>query len=482
MHKKIGRPRFSWEATVLVAGLVTGVLLVALSVVASGTSAAEPPVLPRLDSVPRLLRSIEFGEYGSPVLRFGDLNGDGQVEALVVQEDASGGQDKINITCLTAIDLEGKILWQVGKPDRHNVYDSGDTPIQIHDIDGDGQAEVIYQDPNSLLTILDGKTGKQKKQVQLAGGHDCLLFADLTGSGRAQQMVVKDRYSNFWVYDAAQDFKLLWSKTRALTGHYPINYDFNGDGKDELLVGYTLYAPDGKVLWDHPEFLAGRGHNDAVDVKDMDGDGRPEIALASSDDAYLLDAGGNVLFRKKMDHSQHAMIGRFRPDLPGKQAFYISRNESAGGRPGAVLEAFYSKSGELLWDNTRQKDADKDGWVTQGVVVENWTGNPNENFIALNRRGNKPPALLDGWGRRSRFSPSPPGLRGGPRRGPQPRGSRRTPTSAMPTTTSSTSTATATSAKKSWCSTSTVSTSTPTPPSARRWSCIMTRCTTDESN
>ena len=33
----------------------------------------------------------------------------GQIEALVAQEDASGGQDKILITCLTAIDLEGKI-------------------------------------------------------------------------------------------------------------------------------------------------------------------------------------------------------------------------------------------------------------------------------------------------------------------------------------------------------------------------------------
>ena len=408
MRKKIGWPRFSWEVALLAYGIGSGVLVVAVSLAARGISAAEPPALPRRDSVPRLLRDIEFGEYGSSVLRFGDLNGDGQIEALVVQEDASGGQDKIMITCLTAIDLEGKVLWQVGKPDRHNVYDSGDTPIQIHDIDGDGQAEVIYQDPKSLLTILDGKTGKQKRQVQLAGGHDCILFADLTGSGHAQQFVVKDRYSNFWVYDAAQDFKLLWSKTRALTGHYPINYDFNGDGKDELLVGYTLYAPDGKVLWDHPEFLVGRGHNDAVDVKDMDGDGRPEIALATSADAILMEGDGKVLFRKPMDHSQHATIGRFRPDLPGKQAFYISRNESAaGGRPGPVLEAFYSKSGELLWDNSKQKDADKDGWVTQGVVVENWTGNPNENFIALNRRGNKPPALLDGWGREVAVFPIP---------------------------------------------------------------------------
>jgi hypothetical protein len=376
----------------------------------------------RPDSVPRLLRTIEFGDYGSSTVRFGDLNGDGQLEAVVVQETATNRGNTSNVTCLTAIDLEGKVLWQVGKPDPHNVFDGADTPVQIHDIDGDGQVEVIYQDAKSLLTILDGKTGQQKRQVQLAGGFDCLLFADLTGSGRAQQLVVKDRYSNFWVYDAAQDFKLLWSKERAITGHYGINYDFNGDGKDELLIGYTLYAPDGKVIWNHSDFPAGRNHNDAVDVKDMDGDGRAEIAIAATEDGFLLDADGKILFRKTLNHAQHALIGRFRPDLPGRQVFFINRNEGTPGGSRNVLEVFYSKSGELLWDNSKQKEEDKDGWVTQGVTVENWTGNPNENFVALNRRGNAPPALLDGWGREVAVFPFPPrAVQQAAGRGPQDR-------------------------------------------------------------
>ncbi len=46
--------------------------------------------------------------------------------------------------------------------------------------------------------------------------------------------------------------------------------------------------------------------------------------------------------------------------------------------------------------------------LTQAVVVANWTGNPNENFLALNRRGNAPPALLDGWGREVAVFPFPP--------------------------------------------------------------------------
>ena len=137
-----------------------GILAAALFLAAGLTFAADSQVT-RRDSVPRLLRVIEFGDFGGAVVRFGDLN-------------------------------------------------------------GDGQTEVVYQDPKSLLTILEGKSGKQKSQVQLAGGFDCLLFADLTGSGRAQQLVVKDRYFNFWVYDAAQDFKLLTMRTRStLSG---VNY------------------------------------------------------------------------------------------------------------------------------------------------------------------------------------------------------------------------------------------------------------------
>jgi hypothetical protein len=135
------------------------VLIVALLVTAGASFAADPPAT-RRDSVPRLVRAIEFGDYGSAVVRFGDLNGDGQIEALVAQEDPAGGQNQIVVSCLTAIDLEGKVLWQVGKPNRRNVWEGGDTAVQIHDIDGDGQVEVIYQDPKSLLTILDGKSSR----------------------------------------------------------------------------------------------------------------------------------------------------------------------------------------------------------------------------------------------------------------------------------------------------------------------------------
>ena len=378
-------------------------------------SSDTPPAITPANSIPRLIGRIEFREYGSKYLRFGDLNGDGLPEILLVQVNGAGGEDKSVITCLTVLDLEGNLLWQVGEPNRSNTYFVSDFPVQIFDIDRDGRNEVIYMpDEKNVLMILEGSTGKLRKQVQLAGGKDSLLFADFAGRGYPQNLLVKDRYTSFWVYDMAQNFKLLWSKLNVNPGHYPMNYDLDGDGKDELLCGYTLYAPDGRELWSHPELGDVNLHDDAVYIEDMDGDGRAEIAIACSSDAVLLDSAGALLFRKKMNHCQHALIGRFRPDLSGKQVFYLSREKKEEGaelpfsqstRYGYSLEGMFTRSGQLLWSKNHENI-----WSTGAQRVDNWTGRAGENLVALYSRGFAPPALIDGYGREVASFPFPPAI------------------------------------------------------------------------
>jgi rhamnogalacturonan endolyase len=200
------------------------------------TSLAALPV-----SIPRLVKKVEYGDYGSKYHRIGDLDGDSVPDLLLVQVTAPGGEHKAIITCLTALTLDGKLLWQFGKPDPKNIYFGGDFPVQIYDHDADGTNEVFFiQDDRNILTILDGKTGTRKRDVKLAGGHDSLLFVDFAGAGYARDLVVKDRYKSFWVYDG--DFRLLWSRQDVNPGHFPMNYDLDGDGRDELLMGYTLYS------------------------------------------------------------------------------------------------------------------------------------------------------------------------------------------------------------------------------------------------
>ena len=49
-------------------------------------------------------------------VRFGDLNGDGRIDMLIAQNiPRVTGDSFVQISCLTAIDLDGKVLWQSGQ-------------------------------------------------------------------------------------------------------------------------------------------------------------------------------------------------------------------------------------------------------------------------------------------------------------------------------------------------------------------------------
>jgi rhamnogalacturonan endolyase len=67
---------------------------------------------------PVVWKKIELGDYGAGRnIRFGDLDGDGKTDLLIGQNLMRFPYDHAQLTCLTAINLEGKVLWQKGKAD-----------------------------------------------------------------------------------------------------------------------------------------------------------------------------------------------------------------------------------------------------------------------------------------------------------------------------------------------------------------------------
>ena len=260
------------------------------------------------DGVPVLRSSFTAiaSVLGTPGMRLGDINGDGKMEIVMGQPMVQpGAYTPQQVVCVTAWDLKGNKLWQYGTPGTSHGA-SSDIPIQVYDMDGDGKAEVFANMSDTTMSVIDGTTGKLVRTIPLpqAGSNDSIAFANLRGKGWPQDILVKTRYSQNWAIVGIDDNTttpptkagtVLWhnqfiasdsSGSDRGTGHYPLVYDWDGDGKDEVMAGY-FFLKDGKTVWttnttSHPELTM---HADCLATADVDGD---------PSNGYEIVVGGNV--------------------------------------------------------------------------------------------------------------------------------------------------------------------------------------------
>jgi rhamnogalacturonan endolyase len=287
---------------------------------------------------PKLWKRFATPKFGAGrSVRFGDLNGDGQLEMIIGQNiPRVQGDAHDQISCLTAVTLDGRVLWQIGRPDARNGLLTNDLPFQIHDVDGDGRQEVVFI-RDFKIQILDGATGGLKRSAQMpdalptATGSkppyqfengDCVAFVNVSGGERRGDILVKDRYWNFWVY--SNNLEPLW-QGKGQTGHFPYPFDIDGDGRDEILIGYALWDHDGKQLWSHDDEL--KDHADSVFIGNLTDDPRaePRAYVAGSDEGLLIfSRQGEILKHVRVGHAQNASVAKYRPDLPGLQYLLVN--------------------------------------------------------------------------------------------------------------------------------------------------------------
>lgn len=350
-------------------------------------------------------------------VRFGDLDGDGVPDMLIGQNVPKvAGDSSVELSCLTAITLDGKVLWQIGRPDPRNGLLTSDTPFQIHDIEGNGKNDVVLV-KDYKLQILDGRTGKVKKWTWMPkikdypkvpqtppalspherDSGDSIVFVNFSGKKHRGEIVVKDRYWNFWVFDS--DLKHLWSG-QGMLGHYPFPYQGEPGAsgtasatgaKDLLAIGYSLWDHTGKQLWSLDQQM--KDHADSVAVGNFSGDPKetPMHYYSCSDDGFLLVDHRGILQRQvRVGHAQTATVGKFRPEIPGLQYACINfwRN------PGIV--SLFDHTGKLL----QQGEPIHTGCPFLPV---NWRGDGQE-FILLS--GNvREGGMIDGQLRRAVMFP-----------------------------------------------------------------------------
>jgi hypothetical protein len=329
---------------------------------------------------PVVWKKFTTADYGvGRNLRFGDLDGDGEIDVLFGQVLHHGPKDRNSeLSCMTAVNLDGKVLWRTGKPDAWKNHLTNDVGFQIHDIDGDGENEVVYC-MNQEIIAAEGATGEveYKNPTPLTphgdhGGHnifprilgDSLFFCDLRGLGKDRDIIFKDRYRHLWAMN--DKFEVVWTG-KCNTGHYPFAYDIDDDGKDEVAIGYSMFDDDGRKLWS----LDGKvkDHADGVAVVKFNEGAKPKIFYAASDaGAFYTDLKGNILKRHFFGHVQNPAVANLRDDLPGLEVVSINFWGNQG-----IINYFDSK-GERYYDFEPIQHGSM-------CLPINWTGKSEEFYV-----------------------------------------------------------------------------------------------------
>ena len=382
----------------------------------------------------RLVSAIDTRNFGGDTVRLGDLNRDGMQELLFVQSDPCTRA----VTCLTATDLFGKVLWQAGTPSPDNGCTYSDLAVQIYDWDNDGANEVLWveqaiyaesivwdyaagkhiiipttrrgelngrkgwaqegakrYEETAIMHVLDGATGNEKTKFQIpAPADDCFAFANLTGGPRRSDLIVKDRYWNMW--GVSHEGQVLWNYTKSNPGHYPVVADVDGDGRDEVFIGWNLIDHDGAILWTLP---GAQSHQDSVHVVRMDGKLRLIFSHGEGEGlnggVHCLTADGNELWTREFGHAQIVVPGQFQPDLGSIQFAVADLGwvQSAGVRKQPAIVILDQDGREI------SRKPYPDGASIFMVRID-WLGDGAPHCLAVAEGGPFDPAI-----RRSRMVP-----------------------------------------------------------------------------
>lgn len=268
-----------------------------------------------LSDHPEMVRwkMYETGDFGTNQnVRLGDLTGDGNKEIVFVRPKYKDS----SIGCICAMNLDGEVMWKYGTPGSNSLVTGDELPVQIHDLDGDGEREVIFVS-NSRIHILNGKNGKLVRRVWVPGSKSVssLIFGDLMGIGRDNCIILSDR--KHILLALSDRLELLWEQ-KTKTGSQPLVHDLNGDGRHEVLMGYSVFDPEGNLKFDVGAFIGDACNG--VTVHELKEGERtvPSLIYAAGDWGLMyFDFNGNLLKQNIMGNVQYLSVADFDAELPG---------------------------------------------------------------------------------------------------------------------------------------------------------------------
>lgn len=321
------------------------------------------PILYKKLSIPKELLTTSVDEDGNMQtfggdVRIGDLDNDGVVDFLVFRNN-----DGTKPVFLGAFNMDGEVLWKVGEEGGQPIRPG---PAAIHDIDEDGECEVIcfFHKPcveskvdelkNVVVQVRDGRTGEVEKEAaapELTSRsgkgpnwvHQRILVANFRGTRTPRDVVVKlgdtllaldENLNILWTY------RVRWNEYSFCSAYIPAVGDIDGDGKDEVNGGYFLLGSDGTPKW---EKQLGR-HMDSVAIAEWDG-GR--VRAICSGFGHVMDEKGNVVLElggEVVPHGQEVRVADFVAERVGPEMMIRYNGHETGvmvvGNDGRILRRF----------------------------------------------------------------------------------------------------------------------------------------------
>ena len=296
-------------------------------------------------------------EYPLPVVidgvKFGDLDGDGKTDLVVLTPNYS----------TYAFDNSGKELWHYDAPPGGSELRSQfEAPGSVWDFDQDGKAEVVAWrmiDDKEYLVMSDGVTGAIKHQVEWPTqprphvyNNFRTAIAKLHPGYPDSLIVYTDSGGTVSVNAYGPTLNLLWSyshsRLKDYHGHYIYPIDIDGDGIDEVYVSHVMLDARGHEVWNnYAEFPDNHDHVDSARFVDLNGDGKLELVAGQSDvGTVLYDATtGKLLWQRFANHNQKIEAGNYRADVAGPVVVASSRFYVGG--LGALLR-WYDPTGNRI--------------------------------------------------------------------------------------------------------------------------------------
>ncbi|MCY1054641.1 VCBS repeat-containing protein [Nannocystis sp. SCPEA4] len=274
---------------------------------------------------------------GHSGLAAGDIDGDGQVELVVV---TTAGAVKV-------FEHDGTPKWTSAVYGLHCSTSPG-----IADFDADGVPEVF-----AGAVILDAD-GNERGVGEHGNGLRISLAADIDEDGQ-QELVVGNA-----AYDGLGATRWFNMEADGIPGVA----DFAGDSKPEIVVSSAgtvrLQDNQGVVLWTATVPGGGGG---APTIADYDGDGEPETGVAGSEYYVVFDTDGSLMWQSVISETESA-TGSIVYDFEGDGiADVIHADENRvwvfSGVDGAVKLEFDGHGSATQLESPVVVDVDGDGQV-----------------------------------------------------------------------------------------------------------------------